>query len=201
MERSKSILLPGGVPDVAAAFAELKGEGGTLLSQAGVPARDQHFERWCAIRWRRQVHSLAIPFPAGAVTEALLEKAAADFSDVYAARYGKEAAYTEAGVEITRLWIQAAGPALPVQKTATPDRGTKAAPSAERRVFWDLKSGWTPTPIYEGPALPEASEIEGPAIIEHPGTTIALPPEARAITDAAGHTHIRLALETPEERP
>lgn len=201
VERSKSIPLPEGAPDAAAVFGELEHEGGALLSQAGVSSKEQHFERWCAIRWRRQIHSISIPFPAGGVNEALLEKVAEDFSAVYAARYGKEAAYTEAGVEITRLWIQATGPALPVQKTAAPARGAKAAPHSERRVFWGLNRGWAPTPIYEGPALPEASEIEGPAIIEHPGTTIALPPEARAITDSAGHTHIRLTLAAPEERP
>ena len=89
----------------------------------------------------------------------------------------------------------ALGPALP-EKAAELRGGSKAShPGKSRRVYWEEE--WTDTPIFDGPALAAGAQIEGPAIIEHPGTTIALPPGARAAVDDAGHTHIQL----PESGP
>ncbi|MEE9274196.1 MAG: hydantoinase/oxoprolinase family protein, partial [bacterium] len=192
LERSLSVLLPGDAKEAAEPFAALEAEGDRLLEEAGVPAGERRFERWCAMRWRRQIHSIPLPFPGGAVDGAALEEMAAVFAREYVARYGEGSAYTEAGVEITRLWIHALGPSLPPRAAEPPSARRKAAPRERRRVHWGEAGGWAETPIFEGPALGEGSEIEGPAVIEHPGTTIALPPGARALVDGAGHTHIRL---------
>ena len=96
---------------------------------------------------------------------------------------------------MTRVWINALGPALP-EKPAEPGNGSSAPqPEKSRQVYWDGE--WTGTPIFEGPGLAAGARVEGPAIIEHPGTTIALPPGARAAVDEAGHTHIQLPDSVP----
>ena len=46
------------------------------------------------------------------------------------------------------------------------------------------------TPIYDGATLGAGVEIAGPAVIEHPGTTIVLHSGQRARIDGFGHTHI-----------
>jgi len=195
LERSLSAAPPEGAERVRQAYGELEEEGAALLEGAGVPPARRRFERWCAMRWRRQVHSLAVPFPEGPAGPAALEEAAARFAGLYAARYGEGAAYTEAGVEITRLWVNALGPSLPLQRAGAPAARRGAAPKGARRVLWGGGAGWAETPLFDGPSLAEGAELAGPAVIEHPGTTIALPPGARAVVDGAGHTHIRLARE------
>lgn len=50
------------------------------------------------------------------------------------------------------------------------------------------------TPIYDGPSLPASAEIGGPAIIEHPGTTIVVLAGQTASIDEQRHTHIVTAV-------
>ena len=105
LERSLTAFPPEGVEVLEGGYAALEAEGADLLEQAGVPVEKRRFERWCAMRWRRQVHSLRVSFPGGAVGPAAVEEAVQAFTKEYAARYGEGAAYTEAGVEVTRIWI------------------------------------------------------------------------------------------------
>ena len=195
LERSLSVRVPGGAEAAAGAFAGLEAEGNGHLERAEVPAGARRVERWVAMRWRRQVHSLAVSFPPGPVTEESLARAAADFAAEYATRYGEGSAYTEAGVEITRFWINALGPSLPAVPAAPPAPLAAARPRGTRPVRWGAE--FIETAIHDGPSLPPGAAVEGPAVIEHPGTTVALPPGARAVVDAAGHTHIRLEALPP----
>jgi N-methylhydantoinase A len=52
---------------------------------------------------------------------------------------------------------------------------------------------WTPTRIYDGTLLRAGNRVDGPAIIEQPGTTIVVPPRAEAVVDAYGNNVINLA--------
>ena len=197
LERSLTAFPPGGAETLAEGFADLEAEGGAMLERAGVAAGDRRIERWCAIRWRRQVHRLRVPFPAGKIGVEALERVSADFGAEYALRYGEGSAYTEAGIEVTRIWIDTRGPSLPPRDVRAPEKTLSADPEGARRVHWGPGTGWRETPIFGGPALPAGAGIEGPAIIEYPGTTIALPPGAEALIDEAGHTHIRLEVAAP----
>jgi N-methylhydantoinase A len=200
IERSLAAFPPDGADALAEGFAALEAEAGAMLAQAGVLKKEQRFERWCAMRWRRQVHSLRVPFPAGVVGPSTLDQITADFAAEYALRYGKGSAYSEAGVEVTRIWTNALGPSLPEQRVSAPKVSACTTPSGARRVHWGAVADWQETPIYQGPAISSGAQIEGPAIIEHPGTTIALPPGASALIDEAGHTRIRLEIDfTPKE--
>jgi len=49
------------------------------------------------------------------------------------------------------------------------------------------------TPIYDGPSLPAQARIAGPAVIEHPGTTIVVLAGQTASVDDQRHTHIATA--------
>ena len=53
------------------------------------------------------------------------------------------------------------------------------------------------TPIYDGPALGTGVEVAGPAIIEHPGTTIVVLTGQRARIDSYRHTHITIQEARP----
>ena len=52
---------------------------------------------------------------------------------------------------------------------------------------------YTPTPIYDGPALAPGIEILGPALVQEPFTVIVLPPGARLTLDPTGNYELHLA--------
>jgi N-methylhydantoinase A len=57
-------------------------------------------------------------------------------------------------------------------------------------VYCARERGMVTTPVYDGPALVPESVITGPAVIEHPGTTIVVLSGQTARIDQYRHTHI-----------
>jgi N-methylhydantoinase A len=55
------------------------------------------------------------------------------------------------------------------------------------RAAYFTDRGSSEVPVYEGSTLGPGSEIEGPAIIEEPTTTIVLYPQSRAQVTALGN--------------
>jgi N-methylhydantoinase A len=64
-------------------------------------------------------------------------------------------------------------------------------PSAERRVFLDVRKGWQNTKIYDYRALGIGSKIAGPSVVEAPTTTVALPEGCTGTVDRLGNLIIR----------
>ena len=78
-----------------------------------------------------------------------------------------------------------------VEKPALPDEpeseGTPE-PKGERRVWW--RDGWADTPIYEQDTIGAGNEIAGPAVIESPADTFAIPPGRLARLDGRRIFHL-----------
>ncbi len=87
-------------------------------------------------------------------------------------------------------------PALPVAV----DDGRSLAPRTTRAVWTD--SQWVETPVFTGPAMPLGSEIEGPALIEDPTTTIFINPgvTARVTQHHNYHFAVGAAVEKGAQR-
>jgi N-methylhydantoinase A/oxoprolinase/acetone carboxylase beta subunit len=81
--------------------------------------------------------------------------------------------------------------AAEVEKPALPDE-TEATGSpeakGERRVWW--RDGWAQTPIYEQDTIRSGHEIAGPAVIESPADTFAIPPGRLARLDTRRIFHL-----------
>src|SRR5690606_19761160 len=92
-------------------------------------------------------------------------------------------------VELINYGVDAIGR---VEKAPWERRAAGAAPSpkANRSAYCPRRRAMVPTPIFDGPALPPGSRIAGPAIIEHPGTTIVVHTGQEARIDEFRHTHI-----------
>jgi N-methylhydantoinase A len=71
--------------------------------------------------------------------------------------------------------------------------GAADPPRTERPAWCPRARAMIPTPIYDGPALAANTRIDGPAIIEHPGTTIVVLTGQLATIDRHRHTHVDLA--------
>jgi N-methylhydantoinase A len=61
-----------------------------------------------------------------------------------------------------------------------------------RRAWVPALKGYADVPVYERFALATGDVIEGPAIVEEASSTLIVPPNARAVTDASGNIVVDL---------
>ena len=64
-------------------------------------------------------------------------------------------------------------------------------PSSPRRVFLDARRGWQDADIYDYRDLAAGHELKGPAVVEAPTTTVALPEGCIGRVDRLGNLVIR----------
>jgi N-methylhydantoinase A len=180
------------------------------MLDAGV-AEDPQIDVWALMRYQEQLmHRLEVPLdpadrgghqaPAGGLADGL----AAQFTQEYARRYGPSAASAFQAAEIFALRVRARVPAATRAITGTaacapgtgPKTGTAAgSPTRTVPVFWPDAGKRVATAVYDGGGFPDGGEITGPALVELPHTTIAVP---RAASLTADRGHFRLLLPAPE---
>jgi N-methylhydantoinase A len=188
LQHSHPLVAPVAPEIVEAIYVTMEAEGAKRLDVADVPKAQQRHERWVEARYRRQVHHLRVPAPSR-IDEAGLRQMMADFEREYERLFGAGAALKDAGMEFVNYGVNSVGVAAPVSTTRWP-KGTAVAPRTHRMTWCPYRREMIATPIYEGPALPAFAELAGPAVIEHPGTTIVVLAGQTATIDEQRHTHI-----------
>jgi len=146
-------------------------------------------ERFIAIRFRGQTHHLDICVEDGAFDQAAFRKIAADFERQYEALFGHGASYSSAGYEILSVRVTGTG-ALPPPALAT--AGDEPKPVKTRKVIFDDPASAVETTIYRTTFPKAGTEVSGPCIIEFPGQSVVVPPNAQAQADQFGNLHVRL---------
>jgi N-methylhydantoinase A len=134
------------------------------------------------MRYRRQVHVLTVPIAGEAseagsrFTEDTLDRALIDFEALYRQRYGPESAYTEAGVELVTFRVRGSGrvqrPALARAELGDPD--PSSAVVEERHVYAPDLDQFVEASCYLFERLQPGNQVEGPAVIWTPITTVVL---------------------------
>jgi N-methylhydantoinase A len=193
---------PGQLDDldaIGATYATMEDEARALLARQGVSAPRMRLYRWADMRYARQLHDVRVPVPAGPVEGAFADAVRQSFTERYAALYGASAVLEKVPVRLLRLGVEAVGLIdKPAVSAVEPEpAGTEEPPrsvyGSARAVYWPDEGRRLPTRIYDGLRLRPGHTLEGPAIVELPGTTIALPPSDRAAIDRLGNTVITLA--------
>ncbi len=199
LQRSAPGQLPDDLDTIGTAYATMEEEARALLARQGVAGPRMRLHRWVDMRYARQLHDVRVPVPAGPADHAFADAVRQAFTERYAALYGASAVLEKVPVRLLRLGVEAVGlidkPALPVAERAGPDPAGAEEPA--RSVYWPEAGQRLPTRVYDGLRLRPGNALEGPAVIELPGTTIALPPGDRATIDRLGNTVITLAGGTP----
>jgi N-methylhydantoinase A len=179
---------------LAQAFDELEGEAKELLERQRVPAARIRFARWVDMRYERQLHDVRVGVPDVPLAGSLALTLRKAFEERYQSLYGENAILPDVGVQLLRIGVDAVGtitkPALPSFELAGADPSVAAAPA--RQVYWPELGEWLKTSIYDGAALRPGNQLTGPAVIEHPGTTIVVPPGATAEVDRYANTVVTL---------
>lgn len=142
------------------------------------------FSRLVDLRFRGQFNQVSIEIEGGELTAQHINDLIARFEQKYEERYGNGTGYREAGIEITgfRVHGKAPVPKATIAKVTSHSVG-KATPRAERNVYFHEVDGFLTTYIFNEEDLEPGMEITGPAIIEHPGTTIVIGPKQKAMID------------------
>jgi N-methylhydantoinase A len=157
-------------------FEDMEEQSRLVLNRPELKKQDIAFHRSVDLRYRRQAFELAVPVPSRRLTRDDIDNMVADFDKNYEELYGPETAFREAGIETTLFRVEAmakvAKPRLRVYSPATND--VSQALIGKRRVYFYEVEDFVPTNVYDGLKLGPGHVINGPAIIQQPGTTVVI---------------------------
>jgi N-methylhydantoinase A len=152
------------------AFDELEADCRAAMERAGVAEGDIRLARTADLRYRRQTNDLMIGIPDGKVSDAALRSLVERFEETYEQVYGKGSAFRLAGIELTNVRVEAFGkarrPDVKVSLTAS------AASPGSRRLFEPVANRWMEASVRNWRDLEVGQRIDGPAVIEHPETSV-----------------------------
>lgn len=180
---SQTLRVPAEPAQVNDIFATLTKRVVERLKLAGFKREEILTERSVNMRYRRQVHVINTPVEAAeSLAETELAKLCARFEEIYAERYGKDAGYREAGMEIVAFLLRGVARVRKPQLNEQPLSGAdpKAAYIEMRKAYFgELRE----TLCYDFERLRPGNEVAGPAIIWTPITTILVHPGQSAMCD------------------
>ena len=193
-ERSQPENFPPAPARLQAIFSALEAELATQLTDQGLSFTKVSFEREVDVRYTMQLAEVTTPISAGPLDEAAILAIGEAFENRYAQLYGKDAGFRDAGMQFITYRVRARGclpirPELPLCEK----RAMAAQPRATRPVFLDVRRGFEPTHIYDYRDLGLDDALRGPAIVEAPTTTVAIPHGCDATLDRLGNLVIRYA--------
>ncbi len=163
----------------------LESLGSGFLDKIDTAAEARRFEYFSYARYPFQVTELEIPLRDSRVGPQSLQALVEDFHASHLARY--KTADPASPVEFV-MWRQIARCVIPkIAVGAHSPSKPVQTPIGEHQVYFENGSGFEPTPFYDGERLPAGYQIEGPAIIILPDTTILVPSTWTMDTSVAGY--------------
>jgi N-methylhydantoinase A len=185
--KSDHLLVPAEVQRINANFSILLEKAFADLRSSGFKDEDIRIMRSVDMRYRYQVHELNVPFPVGRseIKEKDMEELYARFDDLYEKSYGAGSGYSEAGKEILTFRLTAIGGLKKpsIKRYGTEKVKAEDALKGKRDVYFEEQRDFVPAGIYDFERIRPGAEIQGPAVIETPVTTIVVNPKDRAVMD------------------
>jgi acetone carboxylase beta subunit len=164
------------------------------FAKSGKAEDEVTFRRFVRMQYYGQLNDIEIYSPAQELRDAGdVDRLIDAFEDAYGKMYARSAKSPELGYLVTYAVVTGAveveKPSLPLEELAGPE---PPAAKATRPVWWQAE--WVDTSIFEQSDLRAGNVIVGPAIVESPADTLAVPPGRRARLDQ----HLIFHLETEE---
>ena len=156
------------------------------VEAAGLDPSEVRLQRAVDMRFRMQVHELDVDVRDGPLSSEDCKWVSAEFIEKYERTYGKDSAYTAAGIDYVTLRVIAT---VAMERPAL-DRDAERgiAPTsliATRKAFFS-PMGFVDTSIHAGAAVRPGQVLVGPAIVRRKADTVVLPPGSRANVDSFG---------------
>lgn len=160
----QSVLLPETEPfdSLEHAFEPLMAAALRDLDRDGIPVPRRSLQRSLDVRYQGQSFEINVPLTA-------------DFRSSFDRLHEENFGYSDADwpVEIVNLRLLAVGTRDPWRIPSAPPRSTPEKARARRRIRTVLKGGTVELPLHTSP-LPHGFEIQGPAIVALPDSTVLL---------------------------
>jgi len=166
------------------------------MGREGFPPAQVEFRRFFTMRYRRQTAGVELPVPWECLSGDRLESLRGEFERRYEDLYGIGAGYTEAGIEVSAIRLDAIGKVSKPQLREVQAEKTNLskAKKGKRQVFFTRpQRGWIETSVYDYALLSPEDIVAGPAVIEMPFTTALVPPNSQVTIDP----YRNLILEMP----
>jgi N-methylhydantoinase A len=168
---------------VNALYAELERRVLDRFGREGIDAARVRIERAVDMRFSMQVHELDVEMPARAITAKDIDVVLGGFVEKYEQTYGKNSAYTAAGLEMVAFrsigTVRLERPAL----EAAADGPRETPRLGSRKAYFTSAADFVATDVYAGDRVSPGAVVRGPAIIQRMGDTVVIPPGATARMD------------------
>lgn len=170
-------------------LAEMAQKARKTLEQEGVPDNKIRIEASVDMSYIGQLHELNVPLG----TTVLTPEALADLKNAYAEKYRAKYGFSEE-LPLQTVTFRVVGvgmvtpPVLAKKKKAGHDPA--AASKGYRDVYFEECKGFRPTPVYDGALIRPGNLVDGPAVVEYPGTTLVVLPGQKAVWDEYGNAVI-----------
>ena len=175
---------------VTSAWRTLRESVAAEFAKVGIDAGRVEFRHHVRMQYLGQLTDLEVPAGTDDLgSAAAVDEVIASFEEAYGKVYARSARSPELGYLITTAIVVGS---VPVEKPALPVEPERSGTPTEkevRRVWWD--DGWQETPIYEQEAVAAGQVVSGPAIVESPADTFAIPPGRHARLDTHRIWHLR----------
>lgn len=193
-ERSVSFRSAPGNPDPAAdfdaaelsaVFAELEVSAREQLARDGVAEGDMLVERTVDMRYRMQTHELIVPVQVELTGPEAVAQLVDLFEEIYEDTYGHGAGFREAGIEMTTFRVSGIG-RTPKPSFARTELRPTARGGRTRKVYDVHAADWFDAVVVDWDDL-GAEHVAGPAVVEHPTTTVYVASGQQVALDALGN--------------
>jgi N-methylhydantoinase A len=155
-------------------------------------------ERFVLMRYPEQyMQQLSVPIPNGQLGQSDCDHILTAFDTEYQRQFGSGARAVFNSPEIFAVSIKGSVKSE-LLKVIPSGAGIETTSSLDdsrrdgRKVYWPEYMDWIPTAVFDGTLLPPKCEIEGPARVELPNTSISIAPGQRGTVDASGSIIISL---------
>jgi N-methylhydantoinase A/acetone carboxylase beta subunit len=164
------------------------------FARSGIPTDAITFTPRVRMQYTGQINDIEVEISHGALAgpdglTALVE----EFDRLYGRIYASAAKSPELGYFVTLIVMTGT---VPVEKPVLPEETVEPGASAEPaqkgvRPVYTRRDGWCDTPLYEMDQLTPGVRVLGPAVIEAPSTTFAVPRSSVAELDGHRIFHLR----------
>jgi N-methylhydantoinase A/acetone carboxylase beta subunit len=165
---------------LAEAWNRLRDRAEEAFSRSGVPLSAVDLSPRVRMQYTGQLNDLEVQAEPGSLTDSAVEvdldELVSRFERLYAQVFASGASSPELGYTITSVVLEAS---TPIEKPMLPNEPATehlAVAPASRPVWWVESGTYVDTPVHEQDQVEPGASIPGPAIIESPSTTLAVPP-------------------------
>jgi N-methylhydantoinase A len=169
-------------------FQEMRSEGEKLLRSEGIPDDRMEMLYSCDVRYDGQHHEVEVEITREEIDAFNLEPMRERFHEKHMEIYAFNLKEVGNECELVSLRLTAVGK----MEKPTMIRGyhlgedSSKAIKSTRRVFLMTKKAYGEVSVYDAMKLGYGNKVEGPAIIEHPTTSIVVPSEYNVVYDEVG---------------